>query len=101
MACQPAPNASGPLSKPPSRLPASSCRTTATAMLAMPAPGRKETHYSVQVVSPAFAGQSRLTRSRAVHAVLAAEFGGGLHALSLRLLTPEEAGRVAAASPRL
>ncbi|GGC54212.1 cell division protein BolA [Siccirubricoccus deserti] len=51
-----------------------------------------ETHYSVQVVSPAFAGQSRLTRSRAVHAVLAAEFGGGLHALSLRLLTPEEAG---------
>jgi BolA protein len=51
-----------------------------------------ETHYSVQVVSPAFAGQSRLARSRAVHAVLAAEFGGGLHALSLRLLTPEETG---------
>ncbi|TDG28317.1 BolA family transcriptional regulator [Paracraurococcus ruber] len=51
-----------------------------------------ETHYSVLVVSPAFAGQTRVARSRAVHAALEAEFGGGLHALSLRLLTPEEAG---------
>lgn len=50
-----------------------------------------ETHYSVLVVSPAFAGQSRVARSRAVHAVLADEFAGGLHALSLRLMTPEEA----------
>ena len=50
-----------------------------------------ETHYSVQVVSPAFAGMNRVARSRAVHAVLEAEFGTGLHALSLRLLTPEEA----------
>ncbi|MBP0463644.1 MULTISPECIES: BolA family protein [Neoroseomonas] len=49
-----------------------------------------ETHYSVRVVSPAFAGQSRVARSRAVHAVLAAEFSGGLHALSLRLLAPGE-----------
>ncbi len=52
-----------------------------------------ETHYSVAVVSPAFAGQSRVARSRAVHAVLDAEFAGGLHALALRLLTPEEAAR--------
>lgn len=50
-----------------------------------------ETHYSVRVVSPAFAGMSRLARSRAAHAVLEREFGTGLHALSLRLLTPEEA----------
>lgn len=50
-----------------------------------------ETHYSVRVVSPAFAGQSRVARSRAAHAALAAEFETGLHALSLRLLTPEEA----------
>jgi BolA protein len=49
-----------------------------------------ETHYTVAVVSPAFAGMGRLARSRAVHAVLAAEFGGGLHALSLRLAAPEE-----------
>ncbi|MCO6415408.1 BolA/IbaG family iron-sulfur metabolism protein [Siccirubricoccus sp. KC 17139] len=54
------------------------------------APGG-ETHFSVLVISPAFAGMSRLARSRAAHAALAAEFGGGMHALSLRLLTPEEA----------
>ena len=52
-----------------------------------------ETHYSVLVVSPAFAGVNRLARSRAAHAALEREFGTGLHALSLRLLTPEEAGR--------
>ena len=51
-----------------------------------------ETHYSVLVVSPAFAGQPRVARYRAVHAALDAEFATGLHALSLRLLTPEEAG---------
>jgi BolA protein len=52
-----------------------------------------QTHYSVAVVSPAFAGQSRVARSRAVHALLAAEFDTGLHALALRLMTPEEASR--------
>ena len=52
-----------------------------------------ETHYSVAVISPAFAGQSRVARSRAVHAALAAEFADGLHALALRLATPEEAAR--------
>jgi BolA protein len=55
------------------------------------APGG-ETHYRLGVVSTAFAGQSRLARSRAVHALLAAEFAGGLHALNLRLETPDEAG---------
>jgi BolA protein len=55
------------------------------------APGG-QTHYSLQVVSPAFAGMNRVARSRAVHKVLEPEFGSGLHALSLRLLTPEEAG---------
>ena len=55
------------------------------------AEGVGETHYTLRVVSPAFAGLSRVARSRAVHEVLAAEFAGGLHALSLKLLTPEEA----------
>lgn len=50
-----------------------------------------ETHYSVFVIASDFAGQSRVARSRAVHAVLEAEFRTGLHALALRLLTPEEA----------
>ena len=52
-----------------------------------------ETHYSVLVVSSGFAGMNRVERSRAVHAVLEPEFGRGLHALSLRLMTPAEAGR--------
>ena len=49
-----------------------------------------ETHYSVLLVSKAFAGQSRVARSRAVHALLNPEFGDGLHALALTLRTPEE-----------
>jgi BolA protein len=49
-----------------------------------------ETHYTVRVVSPAFAGMNRVARSRAAHAVLEQEFGSGLHALSLRLLAPGE-----------
>ncbi|WP_372620997.1 BolA family protein [Falsiroseomonas sp.] len=52
-----------------------------------------ETHYSVRVVSPVFAGMTRVARSRAAHAALADEFGTGLHALALELKTPEEAGR--------
>ncbi len=50
-----------------------------------------ETHYSLRLVTPDFRGMNRVARSRAVHAALAPEFAGGLHALSLRLLTPEEA----------
>lgn len=49
-----------------------------------------ETHYSVAVVSPAFAGMNRVARSRRVHELLAAEFGGGLHALALTLRAPGE-----------
>lgn len=52
-----------------------------------------ETHYTLRIVADAFAGQNRVARSRAVHAALAPEFEAGLHALSLRLLTPEEAAR--------
>lgn len=49
-----------------------------------------ETHYSVLVVSAAFQGMPRVARSRAVHALLAQEFAGGMHALALTLRTPEE-----------
>jgi BolA protein len=52
-----------------------------------------ETHYSVLLVSTAFHGMNRVARSRAVHAALAAEFSAGMHALSLTLRTPEEAGQ--------
>lgn len=49
-----------------------------------------ETHYAVLLVSAAFRGESRVARSRAVHAALGPEFASGLHALSLTLRTPEE-----------
>ena len=49
-----------------------------------------ETHYNVVLVSEAFRGMSRVARSRAVHAAVAVEFAGGMHALSLILRTPEE-----------
>lgn len=53
-----------------------------------------ETHYSVLVVAAAFHGQTRIARSRAVHALLDDEFRGGLHALALTLRTPEEHDRI-------
>jgi BolA protein len=43
------------------------------------------------MVAAALQGQSRLARSRAVHEALDAEFKTGLHALSLKLQTPDEA----------
>jgi BolA protein len=59
------------------------------------APGG-ETHYRLEVVSASFAGMNRVARSRAVNALLAAEFESGLHALNLALRTPEEAAPLAA-----
>ena len=49
-----------------------------------------ETHYHVLLVSQAFHGMPRVARSRAVHAALATEFAGGMHALSLTLRAPDE-----------
>ena len=50
----------------------------------------QESHFKVLVVSAHFAGKSRVNRQREVHQLLEEEFSQGLHALSLRLLTPEE-----------
>jgi BolA protein len=50
-----------------------------------------ETHFQVRLVSPAFEGLSRVERQRRVHAALAAELHGPVHALSLVTLTPSEA----------
>ena len=51
-----------------------------------------QTHYNVAVVSRAFEGLGRVARHRLVNEALADEFSGGLHALSLVLRTPAEAG---------
>ncbi len=52
-----------------------------------------ETHYNVSVVSSRFAGQSRVARQRAVYSILEQEFNSGLHALSVRAMTPDEVKR--------
>ncbi len=41
------------------------------------------THFRVRIVTPAFAGKSRLEMHRAVNAALAAEIAGGVHALAI------------------
>jgi len=49
-----------------------------------------ETHFHVEVVSRAFAGKSRVERNRMIYALLADEFAGGMHALSMITLAPDE-----------
>ena len=45
-------------------------------------------HFRAEVVSPAFAGLSRIEQHKLVYAVFGAEIGGPIHALSLKT-TPE------------
>lgn len=49
-------------------------------------------HFEATVVCPDFAGKLPLARHRMVYATLGARMGGEIHALSLRTLTPAEAG---------
>lgn len=51
---------------------------------------RTESHYKVFLVSEAFEGLSRIDRQRLVNDCLKQEFEEGLHALTMRLKTPEE-----------
>lgn len=48
------------------------------------------THYRVKIVSPRFAGLSRVARHRLVYALLPEEFADGLHALALEARAPSE-----------
>ncbi len=50
-----------------------------------------ESHFTITIVSPAFAGLSRVERQRRVYAALAEELSGPVHALSLKALAPGEA----------
>lgn len=49
-----------------------------------------ETHFRVQIVSPSFAGKSRIDRHRMVNEALAAELSGGVHALAIKAHAPGE-----------
>ena len=48
-------------------------------------------HFTVQIVSAAFAGQIPIQRHRLVHAAVADLMRREIHALSIRAWTPEEA----------
>jgi acid stress-induced BolA-like protein IbaG/YrbA len=54
--------------------------------------GADGVHFEATVVSAAFAGKLPLARHRMVYATLGDRMGGEIHALSLRAVTPEEAG---------
>lgn len=47
-------------------------------------------HYTVTVVSAAFAGRSRIARHRLVYDALSDAMQRGIHALSINAYTPEE-----------
>ncbi len=49
-----------------------------------------ETHFSVEVVSAAFEGVSRVERQRMVYEILQEELAGPVHALALRTLSPSD-----------
>lgn len=49
-----------------------------------------ETHFTVEIVSPLFAGKSRVERQRLVYAALAEELRERVHALALKTLAPGE-----------
>ncbi|HZP65657.1 MAG TPA: BolA family protein [Rudaea sp.] len=50
-------------------------------------------HFEATVVAAAFAGKLPLARHRMVYATLGDLMGGAIHALSLKTVTPEEAGQ--------
>ena len=46
-------------------------------------------HFRAEVVSPAFAGLSRIQQHQLVNRVFGTELGGRIHALSLKTITQE------------
>ncbi len=53
-------------------------------------PPGSETHFKLLVVAHDFQGLSRVDRQRLIHGLLDQEFKVGLHALTIRAMTPEE-----------
>jgi BolA family transcriptional regulator, general stress-responsive regulator len=56
-------------------------------------PGTGESHFTIKVVSPAFAGKSRVERHRMINEVLAEELAGKIHALAITAAAPQERSR--------
>lgn len=53
-------------------------------------PKNSETHFKIILVSELFAGQRLIQRHRLINELLKEELSGPVHALSLKLYTPEE-----------
>ena len=53
-------------------------------------PAGSESHFKVVVVSDQFEGQRLLARHRQVNELLSAQLNGGVHALALHTMTPDE-----------
>ena len=53
-------------------------------------PEGSESHFKVVVVSEAFEGEKLIARHRQVNQVLSQELSGGIHALALHTMTPED-----------
>lgn len=50
-----------------------------------------QSHFKVVAVSAEFEGKSRVERQRMIHAALGSAVGDSIHALSMILMTPEQA----------
>jgi BolA protein len=48
------------------------------------------THFRIVLTAEAFRGQSRVARHRMIYSALAGEFEGGLHALQITAMAPDE-----------
>lgn len=68
-------------------------------------PPGSESHFKLTIVARSFAGCALVERHRRINSLLAEELAGGVHALSLNTLTPEEwaakGGRVKNSPPCL
>ncbi|MCB1789043.1 MAG: BolA/IbaG family iron-sulfur metabolism protein [Gammaproteobacteria bacterium] len=53
-------------------------------------PEGSESHFRVVLVTEQFDGRPLIQRHRAVNAALSSELAGGIHALALHTMTPEE-----------
>lgn len=55
--------------------------------------GEDHTHFQAVIVSPQFEGRRTIQRHQIVYRTLGEKMGREIHALSMKTLTPEEAGR--------
>jgi len=51
---------------------------------------RADTHFSVVIIGDYFCGMTAVDRHRAVYACLADELAGPVHALQMKVMTPDE-----------